>query len=185
VRYRTKELGIVEVEKSRVLCFIAPLLGFEAFRKYALLPVPGCKPFFVLQSLEEPQLAFPVVRAEELTLAYRGRACATLVSAGDLQSVAAASPDDVACWIVVALPKDDTPLRLNLRAPLIVNEEKQLAAQVILGEEVATSGKPQDAETGKLGELEIGKLNGGQSRSYPISHSSNRPVTQSPAVSVY
>ena len=88
MRYRTRQLGVVEVAKDKVLCFVAPLLGFESFRKYALLPVPGARPFFCLQSLEEPQLAFPVVRADELAIEYP-------LSPDDLRRVAATSRDEI------------------------------------------------------------------------------------------
>jgi flagellar assembly factor FliW len=121
-------LGAVEVPKDRILCFVAPLLGFESFRKYALLPVPGAKPFFCLQSLEEPQLAFPVVREDELAVEYP-------LSPEDLRRVAAVSRDQATCWVVVVLPADGTALRPNWCAPLIVNEKKQLAAQIVVSDE--------------------------------------------------
>jgi len=170
-------LGYVEVTKDKVLCFTAPLLGFESFRKYALLPAPGAKPFFVLQSLETPQLAFPVVRAEELSLVYRARPCASLVSAEDLRRVAATTPDEVTCWIVVAMPTDGSPLRLNLRAPLVVNEKKQLAAQVVIGEECAPCGK--------WVELEIGRIHDVNRTLADRTPSPNVPVSQSSSVVAY
>jgi len=124
----TRQLGAVEVAKDKVLCFVAPLLGFEAFRKYALLPIPGAGPFFCLQSLEEPQLAFPVLRENELAIEYP-------LSPEDLRHVAATSRDETTCWVVVALPADGRPLRPNFRAPVIVNEKKQLAAQIVVSDE--------------------------------------------------
>lgn len=128
MRYRTRQLGVVEVAKDKVLCFVAPLLGFESFRKYTLLPVAGARPFFSLQSLEEPQLAFPVIREDELAIDYP-------LSPDDLRRVAAVSRGETTCWVVLALPNDGTPLRLNLRAPVIVNEKKQLAAQIVISDE--------------------------------------------------
>jgi flagellar assembly factor FliW len=135
VRYRTRQLGVVEVAKEKILCFVAPLLGFESFRKYALLPVPGAQPFFWLQSLEEPQLAFPVVAADEAGVSYTLRT-------DDLRRLAAASADEVACWVVVALPAPAAgrqagagKFRFNLRAPIVVNARKQLAAQIVVGDE--------------------------------------------------
>lgn len=192
MRYRTRELGVVEVSKDKVLCFTAPLLGFESFRKYALLTAGrDAKPFLVLQSLEEPQLAFPVVRAEELSLAFRGRACAKRLSADDLQRVAAATPDEVTCWVVVAIPADGGPLRLNLRAPLIVNEKKQLAAQVILGEECAGGGKSGDLEVGRLNGADSALAGGVEFPRHPLSQSApvggqgrNLPVSKSSSVEV-
>jgi flagellar assembly factor FliW len=136
-------LGAVEVPKDKILCFVAPLLGFESLRKYALLPVPGAQPFFWLQSLEEPHLAFPVVSAGEVGVAYPMRA-------DDLRRIAASSADEVTCWVVVALPgaaatgrqsravgaqAGGGKFRLNLRAPVLVNARKQLAAQIVLSDE--------------------------------------------------
>ena len=134
MRYRTR-LGLVEVAKSKVLCFVAPLLGFGPFRKYTLLPVAGARPFFSLQSLEEPQLAFPVIREDELAIEYP-------LSPGDLRRVGADSRGQTTCWVVVALPNDGTPLRLNLRAPVIINEKKQLAAQIIISDECPIGQTP-------------------------------------------
>lgn len=128
MRYKTRQFGVVEVAKDKVLCFVAPLLGFESFRKYVLLPVPGARPFFCLQSLEEPQLTFPMLRADELAIEYP-------LSPDDVRRVAAMSRDEITCWVVVALPTDGTPLRPNLRAPVIVNEKKQLAAQIVVSDE--------------------------------------------------
>ena len=129
MRYRTRQLGVVEIAKDKVLYLVAPLLGFEAFRKYALIPVPSAQPFFCLQSLEEPQLAFPVILADELGMAYP-------IRTDDLRRVGATSADEVACWIVAALPAGGAgKLRLNLHAPILVNARKQLAAQIVLGDE--------------------------------------------------
>ena len=159
----------------RCKAFPRDQVGVRVRRKAHLLPAGrAAKPFFVLQSLETPQLAFPVVRAEELSLAFRGCACVKRVSADDLQRVAAATPDDVSCWVVVAIPSDGSPLRLNLRAPLIVNEKKQLAAQVILGEECAGGGKS--------GDLEVGKINGADSALPGAAEFPSHPVAQSPPV---
>jgi flagellar assembly factor FliW len=132
VRYKTRQLGVVEVSKDKVLCLVAPLVGFEAFRKYALIPVPGAQPFFCLQSLEESQLAFPVILADELGVAYP-------VRTDELRRVGATSADEVACWIVAALPAGGADrLRLNLHAPILVNAGKQLAAQIVLSDECLT-----------------------------------------------
>ncbi len=135
MRYRTRQFGVMEIAKDKVLCFVAPLLGFESFRKYALIPVAGARPFFSLQSLEEPQLAFPVLRADELAIEYP-------LSPNDLRRIAATSKAEVACWVVVALLSDGTPIRPNLRAPVVVNEKKQLAAQIVMSDELPVGRGP-------------------------------------------
>ena len=55
------------------------------------------------------------------------------------------SRDETTCWVVIALPADGTPLRLNLRAPVIVNEKKQLAAQIVISDERAIGRSPNVA----------------------------------------
>lgn len=125
-------MGDVEVRPDQVFEFVAPILGFEPFRDFAILPDLTAVPFHWLQSLEEKGLAFPVVSAEELDIAYRG-------GEESLGVVGAASWDQVQCWIIVVVPRDGSPMRVNLRAPVVANPRNGLAGQIILTEEYPVS----------------------------------------------
>jgi len=125
MRVATRDMGVVEVRPEQVVEFVVPLLGFEAYRKFAIIPVPQAPPFHLLQSLEERCLAFPLVRAEVLHTSYRS-------GPKVLQPLGVESWDRVECWIIVAIPPDGGPLRPNLAAPVVVDPDTRRAAQIIV-----------------------------------------------------
>lgn len=125
----------MEIEPDQVLDFVGPILGFESYRRYVLLPAPDAMPFHWLQCVEEPQLAFPVVRAEELEMAYR-------VGPDVRERLGVESTAPLHFWIIVTLSGVNNPQRggrANLRAPVVVSPEKKRAAQVILQEDYPVS----------------------------------------------
>ena len=124
----TRELGRVTVGSHQVLNLLKPILGFEEFMQYALIPAPDAPPFHWLQSLGERQLAFPVVSATELGVAYRiGPDILDVFHTGDASELDA--------WIIVTIPTDHSQMRANLRAPLVVHRPSQTAGQIIMRED--------------------------------------------------
>ena len=132
MQIQTRDMGSVEVALDRVLDFVRPVLGFEEFRRFALLPAPGAAPFHWLQSLEEPRLAFPVVSGEELRLTYRPWEDL-------LRALRAPSAGRLRYWIIVALPAAGGQVRANLRAPVVVHPALRIAAQTVMREEYPVS----------------------------------------------
>ena len=101
------------------------MLGFESFREFAILPDPAAEPFHWLQSLEDPALAFPIVRSEELNIAYAGAESA-------LDVVGATRWEEVEAWVVVVIPRDGGRMRVNLRAPIAANRRAGRAGQIVV-----------------------------------------------------
>ncbi len=127
MRIETRDMGAVDVAPEQVVDFVCPILGFESYKRFAIVPIPKTHPFHWLQSLEERHLAFPLVSADELHTAYKA-------NPEKLRRLGADSWDKVKCWIIVAVPPDGGPLRPNLTAPVVVNPENRLAAQIIVNE---------------------------------------------------
>ena len=118
-------MGVVDVRADQVFEFTSPMLGFESFRKFAILPDPTAEPFHWLQSLEDPSLAFPIVSSEELSIGYAGTERA-------LNVVGATSWEEVETWVVVVIPRDGGQMRVNLRAPIVANRRKGMAGQIVV-----------------------------------------------------
>jgi len=132
LQYETREMGVTEVRPDQTFEFAAPVLGFEQYRRFAILPDESAPPFHWLQSLEEKALAFPVVSAEHLEVSFQG-------DTDCLRVLGASSWDDVRCWIVVVVPGGGGQMRVNLRAPIVVNAANGLAGQLILREDYPVS----------------------------------------------
>ncbi len=132
MRFDTRELGTVDIDPGDIVEFSMPILGFESYKKFAILSVPDAEPFHWLQSLEEKELAFPVVRAEELGVSYRA-------DPEDMDCLDASSQEEVTWWVLVVIPADGGQLRVNLRAPVLVNPKGRLAAQIIVRDDYPVS----------------------------------------------
>ncbi len=56
----TTRFGVVDVDDTRLITFPAGLLGFTAYKTYALLQPDSNGAFLWMQSVEAPELAFVV-----------------------------------------------------------------------------------------------------------------------------
>lgn len=125
---KTKTMGTVSVDEKNVIDFPNGLLGFEDFHKYAIIEAEY-KPFFWMQSLDEPSLAFlivdPFIIAEHYELDVDDKTLGEI----DVESSA-----DVIVWAIVTVPCDGGPVTANLQGPVIVNKKNNLALQIILAD---------------------------------------------------
>ena len=60
MRVKTKAYGEIDADERQLVSFPAGLLGFEKFKDYILLDARQ-KPFFYLQSIDVPDLAFILI----------------------------------------------------------------------------------------------------------------------------
>ncbi len=107
--------------------FVTAIPGFPEHRRFTIQPVPDAEPFHWLRSLDDANLAFPIVPAELFEAVYHP---ATVV----MQQLDAAEWDALACWIIVSVPPDGGPVRPNLTAPVMINPDNLRSVQAILHE---------------------------------------------------
>lgn len=123
----TSRFGDLAVEPDRVLDFPRPLLGFESHRRYLVVdggPRSRCN---WLQSLDDPDLAFPMVDPWEFFPDYRVELPREVLS--DL----GAGPDQELVLFCLVAPGPEGP-GLNLAAPVVVNPATRRGGQAVLGE---------------------------------------------------
>lgn len=125
---KTKYFGDVTYEAEDVLSFPNGLYGFEEETSFLLLPFAGSEGnLLCFQSLRTPSLAFvamnpfsicptyaPVLAAEELTLMHVNRS------------------EDLCYYVLCAVREPVGASTVNLRCPIILNDEERRGAQVIL-----------------------------------------------------
>jgi len=132
VLLETREMGAIEIASQEILTFTVPVLGFEAYKRFVIVPDPEAPPFNWLQSVEEKRVAFPVVRAEEIGAAYHE-------NTHTLAQLGASGWDQVDTWVIVVIPQDGRGIFANLRAPVVVNARTRLAGQIVMREEYPVS----------------------------------------------
>lgn len=126
----TARFGVIDIDPTRIVTFPRGFVGFPNWQRFVLLPHREDSPFWILQSVDEPALAFVVMDPREAVPDYVAR-----VPAAHLADVAIESEVDVERAVVLALvtlrggPSGAT---VNLKAPLIINPDRRLGIQVIL-----------------------------------------------------
>ncbi|MFH1806012.1 MAG: flagellar assembly protein FliW [Pseudomonadota bacterium] len=122
--------GQREFQWDKAIYMPTGLTGFENHNVFALANFPGdttgC--FKLLQSLTEPELAFVVAPYNAASGVIKESHVTQMLS-----SVAIA-PDDAAILFIVTLYKDENNgealrMSVNLRAPIIIDTERQVAWQ--------------------------------------------------------
>ena len=124
---KSQRFGVVELDDDAILNFPEGIIGFPKEQSFALIPHLGSTYLAWLQSLNKPELAFPVVSAHYFSDRYPD------VPVGPAAHAAGVSgaEDEFAVLVVLCAPIGQ-PATVNLLAPIVVNSETRKGAQVIL-----------------------------------------------------
>jgi flagellar assembly factor FliW len=125
MRVTGTRFGEIELDDAKTIVFSRGLIGFPDARRYVLLEPRGPANVAWLQSLDMPELAFPVVNGAAIAGSYPEP------SPEKLAHDAGIAASDVAVLVIVAATKGKG-LVANLLAPVIVDLESRSAAQVVL-----------------------------------------------------
>jgi flagellar assembly factor FliW len=129
VKLETGSFGTLEYEEPSVIHIPEGMLGFAKFKRYILVENEDIHPFKWLQSLDLPQVAFPVVDPRLLIHDY-----VCTVTPEDLRSLEIEIESDLVTLAVSIIPEDPARATINLKAPVFINHRKMIGKQVILSE---------------------------------------------------
>lgn len=111
----SSRFGTIEIPADRVIEFPNGLIGLGG-RRYAIVPTGSDSAFSWLHSLDDPELALPVVNPWRFFSDYA-------VELADEQSAGiSADPSDVEVWVTVRAGSQLSDFYANLRAPILVAE---------------------------------------------------------------
>ena len=124
----TAKFGEIEIEESRIFDFVLPIIGFDELKKYIILDPNKDSLFKWLQSIEDPELAFPIISVASLEYDYSIDLSDSVVKALDIQN-----PESILVMNITSIPQDNPRgTTINLLAPLIFNLDNQTAGQIVL-----------------------------------------------------
>jgi flagellar assembly factor FliW len=117
MKIESPRFGTLEVDPAKTLEFPRGLLGFEDCKRYTLLePQSEEAKYFILQSLDDPALAFHVADPSLFGFTYE-----ISLSDEDAAEIQLADPAEAAVAVILSKPNDAARLSANLQAPLIIN----------------------------------------------------------------
>lgn len=125
---QTKYFGEVEYKETDILSFPEGLFGFEEEHQFLLLPFAGSDATLLcLQSLNTSALAFVVMNPFSLKPDY-----APILQAEELQSLSVTQSEDLCYYVLCVVRQPVSQSTVNLKCPIVVNDEARVCMQVIL-----------------------------------------------------
>ena len=126
---KTGRFGQLKIEGSEIIKIPQGILGFPEFRDFCLIDSGDETLILWLQSTEVPEIVFPVLEPRVFMPNY-----AVHLSAADQRELQLQNLSKAAVFCVLTIPDDVTQMTANLKAPIVINLEKQIAKQVVLQE---------------------------------------------------
>jgi len=128
VTIESQAFGRVTVSANQIITFASGLPGFPDERRFALINDHLEPPFYGLQSVDNPSLAFVVTDPAALVPDYRPRN-----GARTLQELRVSRPEDLQALVTLTIPTGrPQEITANLMSPLLINPEQGLGKQVVI-----------------------------------------------------
>lgn len=127
---KTKFFGEVELDDNKILDFPNGIIGFENYKKYAILFDEEDKSetrISWLQSLDEAALALPIVDPLAIVKEY-----APMLEDELLKPLGDPADEDLLFLLALTVPSDMTKVTANMKAPIIIDAAKKKGVQLIV-----------------------------------------------------
>lgn len=137
VTIETKYQGEITVNEADVFTFEKGIPGFSDETSFVLLPFAEETPFFIMQSVKTPMLAFIVTDPFTFFRTYDFQLDDAIVNQLNIES-----EQEVSVFVILTVADPFANTTANLQAPIVLNVNKKRGKQVILADERYTTKHP-------------------------------------------
>ena len=130
----TRLFGEIEIDESKIITFEDGIIGFPDMKKFTLIfdeEKEGRPSISWLQSMDEPELAFPVMDPLFVCETYNPSVEDEL-----LKNLGTIKEDNLYVLVTVTVPQDIKELAVNLKAPIVINTDTRKASQIIVEDDL-------------------------------------------------
>ncbi|PID72056.1 MAG: flagellar assembly protein FliW [Desulfobulbus propionicus] len=118
--------GEIEFDPANVIHFPEGLIGLEQLHDFLVIPNEKKGPLFWIQSVDDPDFAFPVTDPTNFFLDY------ALAPDADEREKLQIGENDPCFVLTIVSVGEDKKITLNLSGPILYSAETHRALQVIL-----------------------------------------------------
>ncbi len=115
MKISTIQFGEIDFDEKSIIHFKSGLFGFEELKKFLLLKTED-ELFFWLNSIEQPEIAFPIIGLRLIDENFP-------------------SSENEEAFGIVTLNKDPLEITVNLKAPVFINQDTRSGYQKIIEED--------------------------------------------------
>lgn len=134
MKFETTRFGTIEVSPEEICVFPDGPLGFPECTRFVFLDEENTAPFRMMQSLDNPALAFVVVDPQAVRPDYTFQ-----VTKDDLAQVKSTSTEGLDVYAIVTMAKELKDVTVNLQGPLVINADERLGHQFVLNTDEYTT----------------------------------------------
>ena len=134
MKAKTRMFGEIDIQDDKIITMEGGKIGFPEMQKFTLIydEEKGNKSHIMwLQSMDDPQTAFPVINPITIKEDYNPSVNEEL-----LHPLGEMSPEDTFVLTTVRVPKDIHDMSINLKAPIIINMKNNRGAQIIIEDDL-------------------------------------------------
>jgi len=124
----TKAFGLIEVDDRQKIKIPEGLYGFEDYIEYVLLDAEQ-QPFYILQSVNEKDLAFVLINPFLFRHDYELN-----IPNEDLEDIGLKTPENALIFSIVTIPPDGSAMTANLQGPIVINRDNMTGKQWIMSD---------------------------------------------------
>lgn len=137
MKFETSRFGQIDVKAEDILIFPEGPLGFPDCTRFTMVDEERAAPFRMLQSLDNPNLAFVVVDPLVVRGDYHFN-----VTKEDLRLVKADGIEDLIVYAIVTMAAELADVTVNLQGPLVLNKRHRIGHQFVLIDSEYTTREP-------------------------------------------
>lgn len=130
----TRLFGEIEIDESKIITFEDGIIGFPDMKKFTLIfdeEKEGRPSISWLQSMDEPEIAFPVMDPLFVCEKYNPSVEDEL-----LKNLGTIKEDNLYVLVTVTVPQNIKELAVNLKAPIVINTDTRKASQIIVEDDL-------------------------------------------------
>lgn len=127
----TKLFGEIEIDELKKITFPQGIVGFPDLKDFLLIHDSDSKGSIRwLQSVQEPAFAMPVIDPLLVKPDYNPSIEDEL-----LKPLGELAEDDTLVLVTITVPAEIENMTVNLKAPIVINGENRMAAQLIIDDD--------------------------------------------------
>lgn len=123
----TVRFGQIEVDDSKIVKFQDGLPGFEQLTKFILLSPEQTQPLYWMQSMEDGDVALPVISSFDILDDYTLDIPDEVVAGLEMEGL-----EDLLVMNVCVVPDDVSQMTANLAAPILMNVRLNIGIQIVV-----------------------------------------------------
>ena len=130
----TRLFGEIEIDEIKIITFEDGIIGFPDMKKFTLIfdeEKEGRPSISWLQSMDEPEIAFPVMDPLFVCETYNPSVEEEL-----LKNLGTIKEDNLYVLVTVTVPQNIKELAVNLKAPIVINTDTRKASQIIVEDDL-------------------------------------------------